>query len=216
MAVKTYKKSAKKKLTTNLNISEIHCHGKGCCNKTLFDDKLGKLFQKMRNVVGEINVESGYRCPRHNREVGGANGSGHTMGTALDITCAKSDRDRLAVLAELVGVARIGKYMSANKKKMVHIGTGKKLHWINTNGYLPSSHSFIPLKYAKPIGKVTPKSKKKYIVYLQACLFARGYDVKIDGEWKQKTQKAVDAFRLSKGWKKAEYLKTKGIKELLK
>ena len=99
---------------------------------------------------------------------------------------------------------------------MVHIGTGKKLHWINTGGYLPTSHSFIPLKYAKPISKVTPKSKKKYIVYLQACLFARGYDVKIDGDWKQKTQKAVEAFRKSKGWGKANYLKRKGIKELLK
>ena len=217
MAVKTFNKNANKQLTPHFQLKEMHCHGKGCCSTTKIDTNVVKLVEKMRVVLGApINVESAYRCPRHNREVGGANGSGHVSGTALDITCEKSDRDRLAVLAELVGVARIGKYMSANKKKMVHIGTGKKLHWINTNGYLPSSHSFIPLKYAKPIGKVTPKSAKKYVVYVQACLYARGYDIKIDGEWKQKTQKAVDAFRLSKGWKKANYLKTKGIKELLK
>ena len=215
--VKTFGKSTNKKLTEHFQLKEMHCHGKGCCFSTKIDLKIVGLVEKMRVILdAPIQVESAYRCPEHNRAVGGANGSGHTYGTALDITCEKSDRARLATLAELVGVARIGIYMSDNKKKMVHIGTGKKLHWVNTGGYLPASHSFVPVPYAKPVGKVTPKSAKKYVAYVQACLFARGYDIKIDGDWGAKTQKAVDSFRKSKGWKKADYLKSKGIKELLK
>ena len=212
-----FQKTSKEQLTKNFNIKEIHCHGKGCCFSTKIDLKIVKYAQKIRDISkSPVTISSGYRCNEHNKAVGGANGSGHTTGTALDITSKKLNRAQLSVLAELIGIPRIGIYMTDNKKNMVHIGTGKKLHWVNTVGYLPKNHSFVPLKYAKPIGKVTPKSAKKYIVYLQACLFARGYDVKMDGIWEKKTQKAVDKYRVSKCWKKANYLKSKGIKELLK
>lgn len=216
MSVKTYKKSSNKQLTKNFKLSEIHCHGKGCCFSTKLDSKVVKLAQKMRNALGvPFTVESGYRCSYHNREVGGANGSGHIYGTALDLTTAKVSRERLAVLAELVGVSRIGIYMTDNKKCMIHIGTGNKCHWINTGGYLPTSHSFLNGDWKKPIAKITPNSHRKYIRWLQGWLFAKGYYTgDIDGAWGKKTQVAVDKFRLDNGWKKAEYLKKTGIKAL--
>ena len=220
MSVKTYKKSEKKQLTTNLNLSEVHCHGKGCCSQTLFDTELAKKFQKMRDVLGKLTVESGYRCEVHNKAVGGANGSGHCKGMALDITHAQKSSKQLAILAELVGIKRIGIYDS--KARMVHIGTGTKCHWHNTGNYLPTSHSWLGGKWKKPKLSVTPKSDKKYVRWVQAWLFVKGYKGKngkaltIDGSWGANTQFAVDKFRTDNGWKKAPYLKVKAIKTLCK
>lgn len=220
MSVKTYKKGINKKLTKNLNLCEIHCHGNGCCNKTLFDTELAKLFQKMRNVVGPLTVESGYRCNWHNRQVGGANGSGHCKGMALDIVSETKSSEQIAVCAELKGVTRIGIYDS--KKHMAHIGTGIKCHWHNTGNYLSTSHSFIGGEWATPKLSVSPKSNKKYIRCMQAYLFVRGYKgknkkaLKLDGEWGSNTQFAVDKFRTDNGWKKQEFLKAKAIAKLCK
>ncbi len=40
-----------------------------------------------------IKITSGYRCEKHNKAVGGVQGSQHVLGQALDITC--SDLDKL-------------------------------------------------------------------------------------------------------------------------
>ena len=218
MAVKIYKKSGNKQLTKHFRLSEIHCHGKGCCSQTKIDIEVVKIAEKMRCALGvPITIESGYRCEKHNKSVGGANGSGHCMGTALDLTTKNVSRERLAVLAELCGASRIGIYLSDNKKCMVHIGVGNKCHWINTGGYLATSHSFLNGEWKKPSLSVNPKSNKKYIRWLQGWLFAKCYYVgKIDGSWGEKTQKAVNAFRKANGWKNAEYLKTKAINTLCK
>ena len=37
MAVKTYKKKAISKLSTNFKSTEFDCHGSGCCTETLID-----------------------------------------------------------------------------------------------------------------------------------------------------------------------------------
>lgn len=213
--IKTYKKTAEKQLTKHFKLSEVHCHGKKCCGTTKIDTAVVKLAEKMRVALGvAMTVESGYRCETHNKAVGGANGSGHCKGTALDLTTKNVSRERLAVLAELCGVPRIGIYESDNKKCMIHIGTGTKCHWINTGNYLASSHSFLGGEWAKPT-KVTPNSARKYIRFTQGWLYAKGYyNGEIDGSWGKKTQTAVDKFRVANGWKKAEYLKKKGIKVL--
>lgn len=216
--IKTFKKTAEKQLTKHFRLSEIHCHGKKCCNKTKLDTAVVKLAEKMRVALGvAFTVESGFRCDEHNRAVGGANGSGHCKGTALDLTTENVSRERLAVLAELVGVPRIGIYKTDNKKCMIHIGTGNKCHWINTGNYLATSHSFLGGEWAKPTGKVSANSKRKHIRFVQGWLFAKGfYSGDIDGDWGKKTQVAVDKFRKANGWKKANYLKSKGIKVLSK
>ena len=41
---------------------------------------------------GPILVNSGYRCPKHNAEVGGVANSQHLCGEAADITCVDNKR----------------------------------------------------------------------------------------------------------------------------
>lgn len=50
---------------------------------------------------GPVSVNSGYRCPKHNAEVGGVSGSQHLKGEAADICC--SDNERLARIIERNG-----------------------------------------------------------------------------------------------------------------
>lgn len=56
--------------------------------------------QALREAFGApITVTSGYRCPTHNKNVGGAKGSQHVKGNAADI-CAE-DMARLQIQALL-------------------------------------------------------------------------------------------------------------------
>ena len=66
---------------------------------------------RIRERLGvPITVNSGYRCPEHNAEVGGVSDSQHVLGTAADITYDGVDVDTLAEIAEECGADGIGKY----------------------------------------------------------------------------------------------------------
>jgi uncharacterized protein YcbK (DUF882 family) len=66
----------------------------------------GNLMALVENVLepareklgGPIIVNSGYRCVRHNREVGGVANSQHLRGEAADLRC--EDNKRLAKIIE--------------------------------------------------------------------------------------------------------------------
>lgn len=59
-----------------------HCGGANLVTQALLD-----ALEDLRLVAGSvpITVDSAYRCPAHNLEVGGVPGSEHTRGTAADI-----------------------------------------------------------------------------------------------------------------------------------
>lgn len=50
---------------------------------------------------GSVTVNSGFRCAKHNREVGGVPASQHLRGEAADVCCA--DNKRLAEIIEANG-----------------------------------------------------------------------------------------------------------------
>ena len=59
------------------------CHDCGAC---LVSSELLYALEQLRALGPEpILVDDGYRCPEHNAEVGGVNGSQHTAGKAADI-----------------------------------------------------------------------------------------------------------------------------------
>ena len=70
---------------------------------------------------GPVSVNSGYRCPKHNAEVGGVSGSQHLRGEAADICC--SDNERLAEIIERNGrYDQLIRYMDGNGRvRFVHV-----------------------------------------------------------------------------------------------
>lgn len=60
-----------------------------CCGYGLVDTELLILLDRIRGHLGiPIKVNSGYRCPAHNKAIGGADLSRHLIGCAADITWA--------------------------------------------------------------------------------------------------------------------------------
>lgn len=89
-------------LSRNLWAREIHCCGKGCCEESVISKRLVDTFQRIRDDYGDpIQITtaggSGYRCLIHNQNVGGAVGSLHTTGNALDLHAADNVKLRSAV-----------------------------------------------------------------------------------------------------------------------
>jgi len=81
-----------------------------CCGKNEIDPRVEAIVEKIERDVGQrIPVASGYRCEKHNREVGGSETSSHLKGLASDLGCKKS-RLRFMTLRALIrlGIHRIG------------------------------------------------------------------------------------------------------------
>ncbi|MBO5909441.1 MAG: peptidase M15, partial [Clostridia bacterium] len=74
----TYKKANRTQLSANFKSNEFACKGKGCCSTVLVDERLVEFCQKIRDHFGAaVTINSGYRCQKHNKAVGGASGSYH-------------------------------------------------------------------------------------------------------------------------------------------
>ena len=59
---------------------------------------VNKLLDPLREKVGAIRVNSGYRTPAHNKQIGGSPTSQHCKGEAADIFPLKKDIDDVFAL----------------------------------------------------------------------------------------------------------------------
>ena len=135
MATNTYKKGQKTKLSENFNSLEFDCHGSGCCSETIINPKLVEYVQKIRDHFGKsITVTSGYRCPVHNKRIGGATGSRHSKGDAADIVVSGVAPREVAKYAESIGIKGIGLYETNADGHFTHIDTRDvKSFWYGQN-----------------------------------------------------------------------------------
>lgn len=95
------------KITKNFDSSEFKC--KCGCGKIKYNEKHVMRLQAMRNFFEKpIIITSAYRCPTHNKKIGGADGSFHLKGLATDIKIKGINSNMVADIAEKLfdGVGR--------------------------------------------------------------------------------------------------------------
>ena len=95
------------KLTKNFLSEEFAC---ACCSEEHMEMLFISKLQEARTIAGiPFKINSGYRCKKHNIEVGGTNTSSHTLGRAADISAPDSSK-RFTILSALLeaGFTRLG------------------------------------------------------------------------------------------------------------
>ncbi len=90
--IKTYLYNDQTQLSPHFNVREFRCQC-GQPHETLIAselvDKLESLYTALN--CSKIIVTSGYRCPEHDKAVGGTSSGQHTKGTAADVCCYGQD-----------------------------------------------------------------------------------------------------------------------------
>ena len=106
-------------LSRNFSRSEFACR---CCGKADIDPRLVDALQELRDLANApIRVTSGYRCPEHNRVVGGAKQSRHLRGHAADIVIKSLSVAGMYELAEQVAAFRNGGIGVYPEQGFVHV-----------------------------------------------------------------------------------------------
>lgn len=122
MAIKEYKRTDTSKLSANFKVSEFKC--KCGCGTLKIDDKLVAYLQKIRDHFGvPVNINSAYRCIKHNKNVGGHTNSRHTKGQAADIVVKGIAPKEVAKYAESIGILGVGLYETNADGHFVHVDT---------------------------------------------------------------------------------------------
>lgn len=89
------------KLSKHFQQSEFSCKH---CGETKVNMELVITLEKLRSKVNHpIIITSGYRCPLHNKQVGGAKMSQHLFGNAVDIKIKGYSPTQVARLAKECG-----------------------------------------------------------------------------------------------------------------
>ena len=88
-------------LTNDFSRWEFECR---CCGASRVKMRAVKALQRLRTFFDRrITVNSGYRCPFHNKEVGGSPTSRHVAGDAFDIVVEGVDPVTVAWVALAFG-----------------------------------------------------------------------------------------------------------------
>lgn len=108
--VNSYKKKEQTKLSSHFFSTDFDCH---CeypqCDVTLVDEDLVSGLEDLWSLSSGFIIDSGFRCERHNTEIGGVSHSQHKLGRAADCRSVKNYTGNLmARYAEEIKVFRLG------------------------------------------------------------------------------------------------------------
>lgn len=92
-----YKYNDKSQLTTHFNVQEFRCKCGENHDIVINDElpeKLEQLHQKLN--CSKIIINSGYRCNKHDKAVGGSGLGHHVYGNAVDIVCYDQNGNKIS------------------------------------------------------------------------------------------------------------------------
>jgi hypothetical protein len=120
-----------KYISGHIMLSEYVCP---CCGATPYDTESPahrELFEAYEDIRATLNrplrITSGFRCPKHNADIGGEPLSIHLFGLALDIDAVDvGEVETLVTAVNLVAPnLRMGVYMKVGT--FIHIDTGYRI-----------------------------------------------------------------------------------------
>ncbi len=114
------------KVSLHFNLREFQCKGKNCCGGAVkVDSELVEKVEQLRVRLGKpLMLNDGYRCTKHNQEVGGVPNSYHTQGLAADVRTTNLGMSPLEVarIAREIGFTGVGVYDGYHGKHgFVHV-----------------------------------------------------------------------------------------------
>ena len=105
------------RVSPHFKLREFQCR---CCGLVKLSPRLLQMLETLREEARmPLVVTSGYRCPDHNRRVGGAAHSLHLDGCAADILAAPEAQKRLFAMARSIGFSQV---ICGDHKKYLHLG----------------------------------------------------------------------------------------------
>jgi len=108
------------RLSKNFMASEFWC--KCGCDDFEISSNLIEGLQELRDILGKpVFVNSGFRCKKHNQEIGGSPKSQHLFGAAADIISPGRIPLEIAEIAKSIEVFRNGGIGLYTKKGFVHL-----------------------------------------------------------------------------------------------
>ncbi len=89
------------------------------CNKNYFNAETLEKLNRLRQAMGKpIVLNSAYRCPKYNEEIGAT--QTHATGRAVDIKCSYKDAYNIIELAFMYGFTGIG-VQQKGQSRFIHL-----------------------------------------------------------------------------------------------
>lgn len=194
--IKSYKKGKATQISDHFKSTEFDCKGDGCCSTTKVDTELIDDLERIRKHFRRpVYINSGYRCTKHNKDVGGSGGSKHLNGMAADIRVKDVKPETVAKYAEFIGMKGIGLYSN-----YVHVDTRTKKFFWKTSKQTPVTTFGGTCPYSEPKVSVRKGDRGNNVRWCQWMLNFCGYNCgKVDGIAGPKFVSATKKFQKSRG-----------------
>ena len=193
-----YEYTDETQLSAHFNAKEFRCKC-GKTHDTELNPKLVDNLEKLYRVLGcsKIIVTSGYRCPTHDKNVGG-NGTGqHTKGNAADIICYGQDGSiistkKVACKAQDIGFGGIGNIDRTYTAIHVDVRTGAK--WYGDEAVRGGTSGSVTDDFYRYYS-----TKGNSAAELQKILNSKGAALDVDGITGEKTLAECHKYTINKG-----------------